>query len=101
MRTTRSQASPYLGIVGDQDERLAVVPVELPQEGQDLRRALGVQVAGRLVGQDQRRLVDEGPGDRHPLLLAARQLGRAVVGAVTETDEVERLIRPPPWRPRP
>ena len=33
-----------------------------------------IEVGGRLVGQDQRRVVDQRPGDRHPLLLSARQL---------------------------
>ena len=40
---------------------------------------LGVEVAGRLVGHDHRRLADQRARDRDPLLLAARQLGRQVV----------------------
>ena len=34
---------------------------------------LRIQIGGRLVGQDQGRIVDEGPGDRNSLLLATRQ----------------------------
>src|SRR5216683_1536351 len=34
------------------------------------------RIAGRLVGQDHSGLVGHGPGDRHPLLLAAGQQGR-------------------------
>ena len=41
-------------------------------------RRLRVEVAGRLVGQDQRGVVDERPRDGHALLLAARQaVGKA------------------------
>ena len=50
-----------------------------------------VEVAGRLVGQDHRRLGDERPGDGDALLLAARQLAGPVVGPVGEPDLLERL----------
>jgi len=45
-----------------------------------------VEVGGRLVGQKQRRPPDQGTGDRHPLLLTARHLGRCVVKPIVETD---------------
>ena len=35
-----------------------------------------VQSARRLVGQDQRRSVDQRAGNRHPLALAATEVGR-------------------------
>ena len=35
---------------------------------------LRVEVAGRLVGEDDLGVVHDGAGDRHPLLLAAREL---------------------------
>ena len=47
----------------------------------DVLRRLRVERAGRLVGQDQTRVVDERTRDRDPLLLAARELARVVVGA--------------------
>ena len=37
-----------------------------------------VEVAGRLVGEHDRGFAEQRPGDRDPLLLAARELGRAV-----------------------
>src|SRR6266849_5450364 len=46
--------------------------IQVPQ----LARRCAIQVAGRLVGEKQRRGVDQGPGDGHPLLLPAGQLGR-------------------------
>src|SRR4051794_19750369 len=57
-------------LVGDQDDRLARV-VEPAEHVHDLVARLGVEVAGRLVGQDDVGVVDQRAGDRHPLLLAA------------------------------
>ena len=45
-----------------------------------------VEVAGRFVGEHDRRIADEGAGDRHPLALAARQRARAVAGPRRESD---------------
>ena len=43
------------------------------QQLEDLLARLAVEVAGRLVGQQQRGMGHERAGERHPLLLAARQ----------------------------
>ena len=56
--------------------------VEVVERVDDLGAGVAVEVAGRLVGQHERRLADDGAGDGHPLALAARQLPRAVVHAV-------------------
>ena len=53
-----------------------------------------VEVAGRLVGQEDRRAVDEGPGDRHPLALAAGELVGTVVMRSASPTCVERLLGP-------
>src|SRR5205085_12562243 len=39
----------------------------------DIARGRGVPVARRLVAEDDVRIADEGPRDRHPLALAARK----------------------------
>ena len=54
---------------------------------------LRVEVAGRLVGQDERRVGDDAPRDRDPLLLAAGELVREVVGRVSEPDRGQRRHR--------
>ena len=82
-----------LGVVGDEDDRPAG-GVELVEEAHDVRAGVAVEVAGRLVGQDERRLRDERPGDRDPLLLAAGQLGRLVVEPVAQPEPLERGLRP-------
>ena len=50
-----------------------------------------VELAGRLVGEQQVRAVGQRAGDRDALLLAARQLVRAVASAVGQTDQLEQL----------
>src|SRR5687768_8917527 len=67
--------------------------MHLADEGHDLVRRLRVEVPRRLVGQDERRPIDEGAGDRRPLLLAAGQLVRARVHAMRELDPFEKLER--------
>ena len=53
-----------------------------------------VEVAGRLVAHQDRGAVDERPGDRHALLLAAGELGGMVVEPVGQADTLERLAGP-------
>ena len=54
-------------------------PVDAVEQAHDAAVG-GVQVAGRLVGQEDQGPVDEGPGDGHPLLLAAGELVGQVLG---------------------
>ena len=57
--------------------------------GHDVGAGVAVEVAGRLVGEDQRGFGDERPGDGDALLLAARQLGRLVVEPVAQAEPLE------------
>ena len=52
-------------------------------------RGVRVEVAGRLVADDQLRVGGERARDRDALLLAAGELRRQVVGLVAEADQVE------------
>src|SRR5665647_1078012 len=54
---------------------------------------LGVQRAGRLVEEHELGLHRERPGDRDPLLLAAGQVRRIVVGPIGEADAGQELAR--------
>ena len=67
--------------------------VQIANERQDLLAGLGIQVAGRLVGQQDGRVGGQGACNRDALALAARELIRQVVEAVGETDEGEQLAR--------
>ena len=53
-----------------------------------------VEVAGGLVGEDDVGVVDQRPGDRHALLLAAGELVGAVVEPVGEADHPGQLEGP-------
>ena len=56
-----------------------------------LAAGLRVEVAGRLVGEQHRRLADQRAGDGDALLLAAGELRRTVVETVGEADGVDEL----------
>ena len=49
----------------------------------------GIEVPGGLVGQQDQRPVDEGPGDRHPLLLASRELAGEAVHLAGQPDQFQ------------
>ena len=50
-----------------------------------------VEIAGRLVGEQNLRRVGERTCDGNPLLLASGELGRKVVTAPGETDTIDEL----------
>ena len=93
MLTRRGKRRGQVAVVGD-DDRSSSPGVELEQELDDHRRRDRVEVAGRLVGEHERRFADDRPGDRDPLALAARQLRRSVTQPVREPDAVERRHEP-------
>jgi len=66
--------------VGDEDDR-PTGGIELAQDCHDLQAGGAVEVARRLVGEKERRVGDEGSGDRDALLLATREFTRFVVEA--------------------
>src|SRR6266481_5663858 len=66
-------------VVRDHEHRLSELLVGITQHLQDDFGILRVQVAGRLVSQDNRRLIDQRSRQRHALLLAAGKFGRPVV----------------------
>ena len=81
-----------LRLVGHHDHRLPQVVDAAAQDLQDLVGGVGVQVAGGLVGEDDRRLAHERPGAGHALDLTAGELGRPVGQALPEADGVDHLV---------
>ena len=61
-------------------------------EAEDLGAAPGVEVAGGLVAEHDRRAADQRPGDGDALLLAARQLGGLVAQPVAEADRADHVV---------
>ena len=62
----------------------------------DVWRQDRVDAGGRLVEEQQRRLVDEGARELEPALHAAGQLARPPAAGVPQVDELEDLADPPP-----
>src|ERR1700730_16960904 len=54
-------------------------------------RAAGVEISGRLIGEDQARDVDEGPRNRDPLTFTAAQLAGAMLSTIQETGLLEQM----------
>ena len=52
------------------DQHRSAGGVDLTEPVHDLQREIGVQIAGRFVGQDHHRAVNEGQCDGNPLLLS-------------------------------
>ena len=76
--------------MGDKDNGIAAA-VKVPQDLQHVGAGLGIQCAGRLVGHDNGGMGGDGPGNGHPLLLAAGHFGGLVVGPVVHLHLAEGL----------
>ena len=68
--------------------------LKAPENRVDLVAGFRVELAGRLVGEDQDRLLHQCPGDRHPLLFAAGKLVGAVVEPLAKADLRQQIDRP-------
>ena len=71
-------------IVRHDDDRDAQ-SVQILEHPQDLFAGARVEVSGRLVGEQERRTIDERPRDGHALLLTAGHLARLVVHALAKS----------------
>ena len=81
-------------IVGSDQGGAALPPHQVEELTQDGVRGMLVEVAGRLIGQDQRRLVSERSRHSNPLLLAAGQLRGTMVEALREPQGSKELLGP-------
>ena len=66
---------------------------KVPQNAQHLAGQLRVQRAGRLVEAEDVRVQGQGPGNGHPLLLAAGQLMRVVARPLRQAHLGQKLLR--------
>src|SRR3954452_6670049 len=77
-------------VVRGHDDRRARA-VDPLQQTHDALAGVRIEVARRLVGEQHERAVDERPGDRDPLLLAAGEFAGHPLRLAGETDEFEHL----------
>ena len=78
-------------VVCRHDRRNALAANELSDDLHDRPRVRGVELACRLVGDQELGPVGERAHDRHALLLPARELEWPVPGAAGEPDELKEL----------
>src|SRR5690606_4303653 len=77
------------------DEERHADLVEALEQPHDLERQLGVEIAGRLVGDEDVRAARDGPRDADALLLAGRERDRRVALVAEEADQIERGAHAP------
>ena len=79
----------------DHDDRLAERLVQRREQAEHVFGALAIEVAGRLVGDDDLRIGDDGARDGDALLLATRELARRVIGPIGKVHQLERDVDAP------
>ena len=77
-----------IGLVGHHDHGLSVTG-EVAEDPHDLLRRRRIEIARWLVGEQNRRAVDECPGDRDALPLAAGELVGPMQHAIAELNRLE------------
>ena len=71
--------------MGDDHEGLTLFPVQVAHEREHIRGRLGVQVAGGLVGPDDRGLAGQRPRNGNPLALSAGEFRRAMLRPIGQS----------------
>ena len=84
----------HAAVVRDDEERGAQLLVDLAEEVVDRVGVHGVEVAGGLVGEHQRRAVHERAGDGHALLLTARELVGVLLLEALQAEQRQGLLGP-------
>ncbi len=79
-------------VMRDHDHRLTLRDQVLEQAEHQARRHR-VEVAGRLVTHDQRRIVRQGARDSGTLLLPAGNLARILLRHIEQIDQIEQFER--------
>jgi len=79
--------------VGDDNNRHAPLLAQVIQQLQHGFSGHIVQGTRWLIAQKQPGILGKGPGNGHPLLLAAGELGRKIPGPATEAHHIQRLGR--------
>src|SRR5436190_10456653 len=76
-------------VVRHHHDRLLELAVQALQQREHLAGRFCVEVASRLVGEEQRRIGDDRTRNRHTLFLSAGELTRVMRRAIDERDDIE------------
>src|SRR5690348_344793 len=81
--------------MGHQDDRNPLT-IEYFQDHHDVSARLSIHTSRRLIGQEELGGCEQGPRNRHALLLAAGQLCREMMLSPAESDTLkcDRCLRP-------
>src|SRR5690606_3719220 len=82
------------GIVRDEHERRPALAVQFLHQRDGAFAGRGVEISGRLVGEQDPRLVDERARERDALLLAARELRRIMIEPAAQAHALEQRRGP-------
>ena len=77
------------GVMRHQDKRCLSPPLQVEQQVDDMTAGLAVEIACRLVGEENLRVGTQGASQRHALLLPSGELGREMIYPVRQPDLVE------------
>ena len=77
-------------VVGHHDDGLLRFTIEPVHQVEDLLSRNPVEVSGRLIGHQDRRVGDNGPGNGHPLLFASGELAGIMIHPTGKVDDSER-----------
>jgi hypothetical protein len=87
---TASCSFSYLGIMRNHDKGLTVA-VEVFHEIDDFSPRTPVEISGRFIGKENRRLINHGSGNSNPLTLTA---GKFIGPMMASSAEAEFLNKP-------
>jgi len=82
----------HAAIVRHNDDGAVGIKADLPHELHHRLTGFGIQGGRRFVTNEQPGRMDQGPGDRHPLLLAAGELRRVTIEAIGEADRSQNFL---------
>src|SRR2546425_7025398 len=80
-------------VVGDQEVRQPLLPLDVSQQVQDLRLDRDIQGARRFIEQEKFRFGCEGSSNRNPLSLASGELMRKSIEVVGPQSDVFKKLR--------
>jgi len=88
---TSREARGKFQTVGDDDQDGLLFGIEFQKQGADFARAVRIEIAGRLIREEQKRLINEGTTEGDALAFASGELAGAVANAFLETDTIEEF----------